>query len=154
MLPRLSRRLGLALGAAVVTALALPGVASADVVHRFAADSGDRCGYGLTFGHLTWSSTVPAVGVTGTVVDNPTDSTFPCRDDGRITVAQFVAFSLNGAVDRQAVRADNSRQAFAFRLGVNTSTRRLTHVTVQVCRHSSSTVPDYCGETKIYRNPT
>ena len=32
------------------------------------------------------------LGVTGSVVDNPIDSTFPCRDDGRITVAQFVAF--------------------------------------------------------------
>lgn len=154
MLLRLSRRLGVMLGVAVITALALPGVASADVSHRFAANSGDRCGYGQTFGHMTWSSSVPVVGVTGSVVDNPIDDTFPCRDDGRITVAQFVAFSFNGAVDRQAVRADNSEQTFAFRLGANTSTSRLTHVTVQVCRHSSSTVADYCGETKTYRNPT
>ncbi|HET8658690.1 MAG TPA: hypothetical protein VFM55_06795 [Micromonosporaceae bacterium] len=150
---RLSRRLGVTLGVAVITALALPGMASADVSHRFSANSGDRCGYGYTSGHMTWSSTAPVVSVTGSVVDNPVDSTFPCRDDGRTTVAHFVAFSLNGAVDRQAVRADNSEQAFAFRLGTSTSTSRLTQVTVQVCRHSSSTVADYCGETKTYRNP-
>lgn len=150
---RLIRRLGLVLGVAVITGLALPGVASADVIHRFSANSGDRCGYGLTFGHMTWSSTVPVVGVEGTVVDNPTDRTFPCRDDGRITVAQFVAFGPNGAVDRNAARADNSAQTFAFRLGSSTSPSRISHVTVTVCRYSSNVVPDYCGETKTYRNP-
>jgi hypothetical protein len=153
MLLRLSRRLGLVLGAAVITSLALSGVASADSINRFSANSGDRCGYGFTFGHMTWSSTVPVVGVQGSVVDNPVDRTFPCPDDGRISVAQFVAFGPNGAVDRQAARADNGQTDFGFRLGSNTSTTRITHVTVQVCRFSSSTVPDYCGETKTYRNP-
>jgi hypothetical protein len=153
MLLQLFRRASIALGVAIVTGLALPGVASADVSHRFSADSGDRCGYGYTYGHLTWSSTVPAVGVSGAVVDNPVDRTFPCRDDGRITVAQFVAFTSNTAVDRHAARADNSEQTFAFRLGANTSPTRITHVTVQVCRYSSSAVADYCGETKTYRNP-
>jgi hypothetical protein len=154
MLLRLSRRLGLALGVAVIMGLALPGVASADVLQRFSANSGDRCGYGYTNGHLTWSTAAPVVGVDGTVVDNPADRTFPCRDDGRITVAQFVALTVNGAVDRQAVRADNGAQTFAFRLGANTSAARITHVTVQVCRHSTSAVPDYCGQVQTYRNPT
>jgi hypothetical protein len=153
MLLRLTRRLGLALGIAVITGLALPGVASADVSHRFSAYSGDHCGYGYTYGHLTWSSTAPVVGVDGAVVDNPLDRAFPCPDDGRITVAQFVAFTSNTAVDRQAARADNSEQTFAFRLGANTLPARITHVTVQVCRYSSSAVPDYCGQTKTYRNP-
>ena len=154
MLLRLSRRLGIALGIAVITGFALPGVASADVSHRFYADSGDRCGYGYTYGHLTWSTTAPVVGVSGAVVDNPLDRTFPCPDDGRITVAQFVAFAANTAVDRNASRADNSEQTFAFRLGASTSPARITHVTVQVCRYSSSAVADYCGQTKAYRNPT
>ncbi len=153
MLLRLSRRLGIALGIAVITGLALPGVASADVTHRFFADSGDRCGYGYTYGHLTWSTAGPVVGVTGAVVDQPLDRTFPCADDGRITVAQFVAFTSNTAVDRQATRADNSEQTFGFRLGANTAPARISHVTVQVCRYSSSAVPDYCGLTKTYRNP-
>ena len=154
MLLRLSRRLGIALGGAVITALALQGVAAADVLHRFAADSGDRCGYGYTVGHMTWSSSAPVVGVSGSVVDNPADRTFPCRDDGRISVAQFVAFGLNGtAVDRQAARADNGQQDFAFRLGSNTSAARIAAVTVQVCRYSTNSVPDYCGETRTYRNP-
>ena len=153
MLLRLSRRLGLALGAAVIVGLALPGVASADAVQRFSANSGDRCGYGFTFGHLNWSSTVPVVGVTGSLIDNPVDRTFPCADDGRISVAQFVAFGPNGAVDRAAQRADNSQQDFAFRLGSNTAAARLAYVTVQVCRYSTNPVPDYCGETKFYRNP-
>jgi hypothetical protein len=139
---------------AVITSLALPGAASADVSHRFSADSGDRCGYGYTNGHLTWSTAAPVVGVSGTVVDNPVDRTFPCRDDSRITVAQFVAFASNSAVDRHATRADNSAQAFAFRLGANTSPNRITHVTVQVCRYSTSAVADYCGQTQTYRNPT
>jgi len=153
MLLRLSRRLGLVLGAAVITGLALPGVASADILQRFSANSGDRCGYGFTVGHLTWVSTAPVVGVQGTVVDNPADRTFPCRDDGRITVAQFVAFGPNGAVDRAAARANNGAQEFAFRLGANTADRRISHVTVTVCRFSTNVVPDYCGETQTYRNP-
>lgn len=155
MLLRLSRRLGLALGVAVIAGLALPGVASADTLERFSANSGDRCGYGFTFGHLTWSSTAPVVGVNGSVVDNPVDRTFQCADDGRTSVAQFVAFIANGsAVDRQAARADNGQTDFTFRLGANTSPNRLAYVTVQVCRYSSSAVPDYCGDTKFYRNPT
>ncbi len=153
MLLRLARRLGIALGIAVITGLALPGVASADVSHRFYADSGDRCGYGYTYGHLAWSATLPLVGVNGAVVDNPLDRTFPCVDDGRISVAQFVAYSSNLAVDRHAARADNGTQTFSFRLGANTSPTRITHVTVQVCRYSSSAAADYCGETKTYRNP-
>ena len=154
MLLRLSRRLGLALGAAVIMSLAVSGVASADVTHRFSAYSGDQCGYGYTYGHLTWSATLPAVGVDGAVVDHPADRLFPCRDDGRITVAHFIAYTVSTPVDRQAARADNSEQTFTFRLGANTSPSRITHVTVQVCRYSSSAAPDYCGETRTYRNPT
>ena len=154
MLLRLSRRLGIALGGAVIMALAVQGAAAADVIQRFSANSGDRCGYGYTVGHLTWVSTAPVVGVVGSVVDNPVDRLFPCRDDGLISVAQFVAFNLNGvAVDRGAARADNSQQDFAFRLGANTSARRIAYVTVQVCRFSTNSVPDYCGETQAYRNP-
>jgi len=153
MLLRLSRRLGIALGAAAIIGLAVPGVANADAVHRFSANSGDACGYGYTFGHMTWSSSAPVVGVQGSVVDNPVDRTFPCRDDGRITVAFFVALNANGAVDRQAQRADNSEQTFAFRLGSNTAPARISHVTVQVCRFSTNAVPDYCGRTQTYRNP-
>jgi len=151
---RVFRRLGIALGVAVITSLALQGVAAADVVERFSANSGDRCGYGLTFGHLTWSSSAPVVGVTGSVVDNPVDRTFPCRDDGRISVAQFVAFNVNGsAVDRHAERANNSEQTFAFRLGSSTSTTRIAYVTVQVCRFSTNVTPDYCGAVNAHRNP-
>jgi hypothetical protein len=152
MLLRLSRRLGLALGIAFILGLALPGVASADVLQRFAADSGDRCLYGFTNGHLNWSSTVPVVAVSGTIVDNPVDRLFPCIDDGRISVAHFIAYAVV-AVDRGTARADNSAQNFAFRLGAATSARRLTHVTVQVCRYSTNTDPDYCGPLQTYRNP-
>lgn len=153
MLLRLSRRLGVALGIAFVLSLALPGVATADVLQRFAANSGDRCVYGFTNGHLNWSSTFPVVAVSGTIVDNPVDRLFPCADDGRISVAQFIAYSGTLTVDRGAARADNSAQSFAFRLGAATAPSRLTHVTVQVCRYSTNTVPDYCGPLQTYRNP-
>jgi len=156
MLVKLLRTLGVALGVAVVTGLVMPGAALAkeDIMHRFAASSGDACLYGFTSGHMTWSATLPVVGVQGSIIDNPVSSTSACCDDGRISVAQFVAYTVNGvAVDRHAERADNSEQSFAFRLAANTSTARIAVVTVQVCRFSSNPAPDYCGDTKRYPNP-
>lgn len=160
MLTRSSRRRIMAVGATMVAAALLaltPGVAAADTptVHRFYADSGDACGYGYTVGHLGWHHGHPAVDVRGTVYDNPQDQTWVCRDDGRFTVAHFVAYNSNSvAVDRQAARVDNGAATFGFTLGANTLPTRIHRVVIQVCRHTvGSTVPDYCGARAVYDHP-
>ncbi len=145
--------------AATIGMLALPATAHADVsaAQAFAADSGDSCRYGSTAGNLTWrmlSGSAIAVGVNGRLADRPlpVDPVAPCADDRRYSIATFVAYHGNLAVDRQASRVDNNTVAFQFVLGTNSTVSRIDRLVVQVCRYpSSSTGVSYCGRPAEYR---
>jgi hypothetical protein len=147
--------------AATIGMLAIPATAQADVAaaQAFAADSGDPCRYGVTEGTLTWRLLSPptraiAVDVRGRLADRPlpADPGNICADDRRISVATFVVYAGNLVVDRQAQRADNGVVSFQFVLGANSTISRIDRLVVQVCRHSSSTVPpSYCGRAVEYR---
>jgi hypothetical protein len=146
---RLSTRL-VAIASAVLAGLAFTAVpAQAAPTTDFAADSGDRCPYGVAKGSFDWNppSFLPAVTATGSVVDRPTpvDSRL-CADDRMYTVVTFSAYSRGGLVDTEAAKADNG--VADVKLWLSGGPRVIDTIVVQVCRHS--TVPtfapvDYCG---------
>ncbi len=153
-------RLAVALAAIVgMFALAAPAYADVAVAQAFAADSGDTCRYGVTEGTLTWRLVSPpthavAVAVGGRLADRPlpADPGSICRDDGLFSVATFVVYAGNTAVDRQAARADNGVVSFQFVLGANSTVSRIDRLVVQVCRHRPASVqPSYCGRAVEYR---
>lgn len=150
--------------AAVLAALAVPGVAHAATVSQpFAADSGDACRYGTTSGTLTWqfgtASPLPLVGVDvkGQLTDRPlpSDPSPACRDDGYFSTATFTAYAGSVAVDRQSRSANNATITFQFSLGINsTSTATVDRVVIQVCRSPLVTLPpSYCGKAVTYFAP-
>jgi hypothetical protein len=146
---KLSRIVAL-LATAFAAALALPSPAQA-ATYPFYAHSGDQCVYGFTRGSVstTTPTPVPGVLVTGSLTDRPTPiDPVLCRDDGLFSVAAFTAFTANGTIARDAVRADNSTLQYRFVLGSNTSTDRIVRINIQVCRyHGTSSAPRYCGAT-------
>jgi hypothetical protein len=155
-------RLLAAAAAAVLTLVAVPGVANAAAIpQQFRADSGDACRYGFTDGTLTWvfgvNSPLPLqrVEVTGTVADRPLpfEPTI-CRDDGYQSTVSFVAYAGEVEIDRQTRTANNGALRFRFVLGVNAPRTGLSRVVVQVCRDPILTLPpSYCGKAVTYLPP-
>lgn len=151
---------------AVVAALAFSAVpAHADGVppQSFYADSTsplDTCPHGITKGTLTWHLPGPlaatAVDVAGSVVDRPTISTGPvdCANDGYSSTAIFTAYNGSVVVGSKRVTVDNATANFAFTIGIaNSTTSRITHLVVQVCRNPVVTLPpSYCGRAVTYRS--
>lgn len=149
---------------AVLAATLLTGLAVSSPVQAapipFAADSGDQCRYGSTRGSLDWrlAGTPPravAVDVRGTLTDRPvpTDPGPACPDDRRFSIATFTVYAGNVVVDREAQRADNNVVSFGFVLGSNSTVARIDRLVIQVCRHSSTLPPSYCGRAVEYRAP-
>lgn len=136
-----------------------PAAVQSAPAQEFKADSGDRCGYGYTTGTLTWRAPRPTiysvVDVKGIVVDRPsrTDPGPGCADDGRYTMAGFIAYVGRTVVDSALVRVDNGSADIAVTLGENgTVMPIIDQVVVQVCRYSGTPVGiRYCGPPQTYR---
>jgi hypothetical protein len=140
-------------GAAATSASASP----LPVVHQaFSADSGDKCLMGFTKGAFGWPVGQPGgnrvVEVSGVVGDRPStsDPVTVCGDDGRFTIATFIAYAKTVRVDTEIHRVNNGQVPFTATL---TSATSIDRIVVRVCRHSLLSQPDYCGIPKIYEPP-
>lgn len=138
--------------ALAIGAITASSAAASPILQRFSVPSGDNCTYGYTEGHLEWSSLTPArtVTLTGVIADRPipNDPGAVCRDDGRYTIATYVAYAGNRPIDETARRVDNGVARFQFALDASTNRLGIDKVTIQVCRVSlvaPSPAPDYCG---------
>jgi len=130
------------------------------VEQDFAADSGDRCQYGVTRGKIFWTLgplvRPPApVGVKGALVDRPHGATPPdCGDDRRFSVVTITAYTRDVVVDQEQVRADNGVSEIQLRLTNETSTAQIDRLVIVVCRHPIDLgIPGFCGPRQEYRKP-
>lgn len=145
--------------ALTAAAIAASGATASPVLQRFSVPSGDNCTYGYTEGQIEWSSLAPAYSVTltGVIADRPipTDPILVCRDDGRYTIAKYLAYAGDRLVDETARRVDNGMARFQFTLGGSTAVPAIDRVTIQVCRVSlitPSPSPDYCGRVYTFKS--
>lgn len=144
----------------IIGATVVSGATASPMPQRFSVPSGDNCTYGYTEGLLEWRSAAPAgaVSVTGTVVDRPqpSDPIAVCRDDGRYTIATYIAYAGNRPIDQTARRVDNGTLRIQFVLGGTTYPVGIDRLTIQVCRVSliaPSPTPDYCGRVYTFLPP-
>lgn len=140
----------LVLSAVLLAVVMAPAAARADT--PFHADSGDACPYGVTEGLLIPKLT--AVVAAGTLTDRPVplDPGF-CRDDGSFSIATFKAYTADGLVSQQAVRADNGTVKFELVLGGNSTFGSVQAVEIQVCRTGVHLPVIYCGKLVRYGAP-
>lgn len=162
-------RRSLLVGTALLTGvLAMPTQASAYAEVHFSAQSADACPHGLTEGTLGWAidqNWHSAVGVSGTLVDEPSPATsgsFACADDGYESDASFTLYSGPSGQDQTAVasaheQVDNAEVSFAFTLRGDTDVRSGIAVSerlvIQICRSPSNPqikAPTYCGKPMTY----
>ncbi|WBB80909.1 hypothetical protein O7606_05860 [Micromonospora sp. WMMD882] len=146
------------LGAALVAGVLAAGSASASpsLLQRFSVPSGDTCTYGYTEGTLEWRSATPtsAVRVTGVVADRPipNDPGSVCREDGRYTIATYVAYAGDRRVDEEARRVDNGMARVDLVLDAGTLPVGIDKVVIQVCR-TAPLSPDpapVCGRAHTF----
>jgi hypothetical protein len=162
-------RRSLLVGAALLTGvLAMPTPAHAYAVVHFSAQSADACPHGLTEGTLSWAidqTWHSAVGVAGTLVDEPSPATsgsFACADDGYDSDASFTLYSGTSEQNQTVVasaheQVDNAQVSFAFTLRGDTDVRSgiaaSERLVVQICRspaNSQIKAPTYCGKPVTY----